>query len=167
MLGFGLLMSLAGIAVIVLLCIWSFRIAHNLQALGRDITWRPGLTIVTWLLGGCTLYIINFLMLREHWKASDSELAHHDQRWRERPVLGLIVPWFVLTLLQVVFSLASGIRGVGGVNLGANSEDYAEALADRLPSVLIGSACGIASTILLILIVRRLTARHMGAIREA
>jgi hypothetical protein len=166
-LAFGLLLAAVAIAGLVLLIIWSFRIAGNLRALGRDITWKPGLTIVAWLLGGCTFNIITFLMLNEHWKASDPEVRFGDQRWKSNPVNSLIVGWFVMTLVQVALAFGSGFRNAYGVNVGSDSDTYAEALADHLPIVLLSGAAGIVSSILMILIIRRMTARHMSATHEA
>jgi hypothetical protein len=166
-LAFGLLLAAVAIGGLVVLIIWSFRIAGNLRALGRDITWKPGLTIVAWLLGGCTFNIITFLMLNEHWKASDPEVRFGDQRWKSSPVSSLIVAWFVLTLAQVALAFGSGFRNAYGVNVGSDSRNYADALADHLPIVLLAGAAGIASSVLMIMIIRSMTARHMRATREA
>jgi hypothetical protein len=159
--------GLVSIAALVLQIIWSFRIAQNLQRLGRPITWKPGLTIVVWLLGGCTLSIINFLMLREHWKGSDPDVRPHDAAYANGPVPGLIVGWFVLSLGQVVLSGASGARSFGGVSVGNSSTAIAESLSDRLPLVLAAGLCSLGATAVLVLIVRQLTARHQRAIGEA
>jgi hypothetical protein len=165
--GFGLLAGLVAIAAVVLLIIWSFRIAGNLRSLGRDITWKPGLTIVVWLLGGCTLNIINFLTMREQWTASDPEVGYGDQRWKAAKVSPLIVAWFVLTLAQVVLSFSSGIRTVSGVNVGGSTRRYAEALSDRMPVLVLSSVASIASAAVFIVIIRQLSARHMSATHEA
>lgn len=166
--GVSLLMAAVSIAILVLLIIWSYRMAGNLIRLGRSpIVWKPGLTIVVWILGGCTLSIINFLMLREHWKGSDPDVAAGDQGWRNRPVSPLIVGWFALALGQVALGMASGIRSFSGVNVGGDSESVAESLSDRLPLVLASGAAGLAAGVLLIMIVRQLAARHMAATREA
>jgi hypothetical protein len=160
--------GLVSVAALVVTIIWSFRIARNLQNLGRQpLTWRPGLTIVVWILGGCTLSIINFLMLREHWKASDPEVAPGDQSWRTRPVSGLIVAWFVLNLAQIVVAGISGARSFGGVRFGNNTRNLAESLSDRLPLVILSGLAGAAAALLLIMIVRQMSARHMSATHEA
>lgn len=163
----SLVAGLVSLAVLVLSIIWSFRIAKNLQGLGRPITWKPGLTIVVWIAGGCTLSIINFLMLREHWKASDPEVAPRDPSYTTRPVSPLIVGWFVLSLAQVVLSGASGARSFSGVNVGTGTEKVARTLSDRLGLVIGSGLCGLAATVVLILIVRQLTARHLRAVGEA
>lgn len=158
---FGLLSGLVGIATLVLLIIWSYRIAGNLQKAGRDpLTWKPGLTIVVWILGGCTLNIINFLMLREHWKGSDPAVAPRQSGWTERPVSPLIVAWFGIGLAQIVLGFASGLQQFGGVGIGNDTLDVAESLADRLPFVLTSGLLGIAAAVLMVMIIRQLTDRH-------
>lgn len=165
------LMTLVGAAVsiasIVLLIVWSYRIASNLQAMGRQITWKPGLTIVVWILGGCTLSIINFLMLREHDKASDPASPPGDPSWKQRAASALITVWFVLTLGQVVLALSSGINGVGGVSFGNTTTDLAESFSDNLPLVVASGLVGVASSVTLILVVRALTERHRHLTHES
>ena len=147
----SLLAAALGIAVLVLLIVWSYRIASNLQARGDNPTWKPGLTIVAWLLGGCTLNILPFLMLREHWKRSDST---GDQRTNP-----LIVVWFVVTLAGVGGGLIAGPNGGGGFRFGDN-EDLAESFADNFGLMLASSVASLAAAVILIVIVRQLTERH-------
>lgn len=163
----SLLSGLVGIAALVLLIIWSYRIAGNLQKIGREpLTWKPGLTIVVWLLGGCTLNIINLLMLSEHWKASDPSLPPHTGAWRDRPVSPLIKVWFALGIGQIVLGAASGLRSFGGVGFGNDTNDVAESLADRSAFVLLSGGLGVAATVVLVLIIRQLSARHVEMTRE-
>lgn len=163
----SLLVGVVAIAVLVLQIIWSYRIAGNLQQLGRGpITWKPGLTIVVWLLGGCTLSIINFLMLREHWQASDPEAPAHDPGgWRTGRIDQMIIAWFVATIAQLAVAIASGISTVRSVLLsggtGRSTEDLAESLGDGIGFMVGTSLLSILSTALLLLVVRRLTARHI------
>jgi hypothetical protein len=164
---FSVLSGLLALAGLVLLIVWSFRIAGNLQKMGRPITWKPGLTIVVWLLGGCTLNIVNFLMLREHWTGSDPETPPHAAGWKERPVSPLIVGWFVMGLGQIVIGFLSGLQSFAGVSAGNDTEAVAESLSDRLLFVLVSGALSVGATVVLVLIVRQLTARHTVATREA
>ena len=125
------------IAALVLMIIWSYRIAGNLQKLGRaPITWKPGLTIVVWLLGGCTLNIINMLMLGEHWRGSDPEVPPHQAGWRDRPQSPLITVWFALGIANVVVGIASGLNSFSGVGVGNNTDTIATSLSERLPLVI-------------------------------
>ena len=163
-----LLSGLVAIAGLVLLIIWSYRIAGNLQKLGRaPLTWKPGLTIVVWLLGGCTLNIINMLMLREHWRGSDPEVPPHRAGWRDGPQSPLIVVWFALGIANVVVGIASGLNSFSGVEVGNDTDSVAESLSDRLPLVIASGLLSLAAAVVLIAIVRQLTARHLQATRES
>lgn len=164
----ALLSGLIGIASLVLLIIWSYRIAGNLRRAGRQITWQPGLTIVVWILGGCTFNIINFLMLREHWKGSDPTVPPHSSGWQQSPVSPLIPTWFGLGIAQIVLGFMSGLRSFGGIGVGNNdAEDVAESLGDRLPFVLASGLLGIASAAILVVIIRQMTERHLQLTQEA
>ena len=147
------------LAMLILLIIWSFRIAKNLQLRHGNIAWKPGWTIVVWLLGGCTLNIINFLMLREHWIKSDPDPSY-GQSTAARPVHPLIVAWFVLSLGQVAAGIASGVRSVNGFSFGNDTKDIAETLTDQLGFTVAAGVLGIAASVVLIFVVRRLTERH-------
>ena len=161
----SLLAGAIAIATIVLLILWSFRIAKNLQAKGHDVTWKPGLTIVVWILGSCTLNIINFLMLREHWIKSDPDATYpNSASSRLNP---LIIVWFVLTLLQVVTGFAAGLRNVGGFSLGNNTNNTAESLSDSFAISAASAVIGLAASVVLIMIVRQLTERHARFTGEA
>lgn len=160
--------GLVAIAGLVLLIIWSYRIAGNLQKLGREpFTWKPGLTIVVWLLGGCTLNIINLLMLGEHWRGSDPEVPPYQSGWRDRPVSPLIRVWFALGIAQIVIGVASGLNSFGGVGVGNDADSIAESLSDRLPLVVASGVLSLAAAVVLISIIRQLTARHVLATRES
>ncbi len=165
---FSLLAGAVSIALLVVSIVWSFRIAANLNALGRQITWKSGLTIVAWLLGGCTFHIITFLMLREHWQASDSEVAPGDQSWKSRPVLGLITGWFVTVIVGTLVGLIGGGRLINqGFNMGDDLDDVADTMRDGYLTNALGGVVGIVGSALLVLIIRQLAARHMRLTREA
>ncbi len=168
----SLLVGVVAIASLVVSIIWSFRIAANLEQLGRGpVTWKPGLTIVVWLLGSCTLSIINLLMLKEHWRKSDPEATHDPWGNAPRPrVSPLVIAWFVVNLAQVVANVArvsvrSGIF-IGGGNL-ESTKDMAESLSDRLGLAIVATSLSAAATALLLLVVRGLTARHVQLTGEA
>jgi hypothetical protein len=169
----SLISGLITVAALVLLIIWTHRIARNLQSLVRQPqTWKPGLTIVVWLLGGCTLSIVNFFMLRELWRGSDPELPAGDSRWRQAGVSPLITTWFVLTLVQAVASALVGAQTIarsfgGGVGFDNDTEAVAESLTSGLPAVILAGLAGIAATVVLIMIIRQLSARHMRLTAEA
>jgi hypothetical protein len=154
--------GLLGLAATILLIIWSFRIASNIRMRDPSLTWKPGLTIVAWLLSGCTLGILPFFMLREHWKKSTPRMSG------DEPVSPLIVVWFVLTICQVASGVASaGVRGVNGGGFGQDKGDVADRLSDQLGFSVGSGVLSIASTVVLILVIRQLTERHARFTGEA
>ena len=165
------LSSLVSIAALVLGIIWSFRIAKNLRQFGRIITWKPGLTIVVWILGPCTLGIINFFMLREHWKASDPDVQPGDPSWQQREAPPLISVWLALTIasiaIQVAVGVATGARAINGLSSTDSARSLAETVANDLPLALAGGLVGAAGTVVLIAIIRQLTQRHTRTTLEA
>lgn len=164
--------SLLTIATLVIGIVWSFRIAKNLQVqLGRDITWKPGLTIAVWILGFCTLGIINFFMLREHWKGSDPQVAAGDPSWKQRVASPLITAWLTLTLvsaaLQVTMGVSTGRRALNGLSAADSTKVLAESISNDLPLLIAGGLLATAASVVLVLIVRQLTALHMRATQES
>ena len=164
--GAVILTALASIAATVLLIVWSYRIASNLRARQLEPTWKPGLTIVAWLLSGCTLNILPFLMLREHWNKSEPNTS---PGWapRGKGTAPVIIIWFALTLGQLAATVALGIRGVGGVSFGNDSDDLADNLSDRLTLIVVSGALALASSVALIFVVKQLTERHAQSTGEA
>jgi hypothetical protein len=164
----GLFAGAVSIALLVVSIVWSFRMSANLAALGRQITWKSGLTVVAWLLGGCRLDILTFLMLREHWRASDPEVLPGDQSWKSRTVLPIITTWFVTMIVGTLV----GLLGIGRLimrsfNTDSDVDVVAKNLSDGYVVNAIGGLVGIAAGVILVLIIRQLAARHMRLTREA
>jgi Domain of unknown function (DUF4328) len=164
----ALLAALVGIAQLVVLILWTFRMAKNLGVLGRQPqAFKPGLTIAVNILGGCTLGILNFFMWREIWVGSDPETAPGDPTWKRRPLGGIVIAHLVLTLLTVAVGFAVGVgAGIAGFNR-SNANDVAENLTDKFGIVLASGALQLALAVVFIMLVRQLAARHMQATREA
>ena len=157
-----------GIAGIVLSSIWSYRIAGNAVGAGRALlTWKSGLTILAWILT-CLFGILPFLMLREHWRASDPELGFGDPTWKSRPVSPLITAWFVVNLIGQLTSIAAVGSVIG--NFDPNASDDAPTLAkqfaDQADFIIPGALISAAASVLLIMVIRALGARHMRLTRE-
>jgi len=158
-----------GIAGIVLSSIWSYRIAGNAVGAGRALlTWKSGLTILAWILT-CLFGILPFLMLREHWRASDPELGFGDPTWKSRPVSPLITAWFVVSLVSQLAAIAAVGSVIG--NFDPNAADDAPTLAkqfaDQADFIIPGALISAAASVLLIMVIRALGARHMRLTREA
>jgi hypothetical protein len=172
--GFGLylLVSLAAAAVsiasLVLQVVFAFRIAKNLQLLGRTpASFSPGATIATVILGGCTLGILPYFMWRELWAGSEPGLPAHTPDWKRRPAPQIITIQLVLTLLSTVFGLgvgaASAVLRIGSTS----SSDLGKSLDNSFGWLLLSGLLSAAATVALMLLVRQLAERHMQATREA
>ena len=165
----ALILGAAGIAQIVLLCVWTFRMAKNHLAIGRyPQSFSAGATIAVNLLGGCTLGIVPFFMWREMWQGSNPDAAPGDPSWKQRAVSALVPVHLALVLAGVVLNVVAGAtRGFGlSVSFGTDRNDLAEALDSRLGVVVLAGLIGAATTVVFFLIVRQLTARHARVIGE-
>lgn len=168
---YGLVAGLAGavaIGQLVVLIIWTFRMAKNHLVLGRSPqSFSAGATIAVNILGGCTLGIINFFMWREMWRASDPDTAPGDPSWKQRAVSPLVAIQLAITLGSVGLGIALGINGISGISTGSNRDDLAENLSDKLGFVVGSGVIAIAGGVVFIMLVRQLAARHMKSTREA
>jgi hypothetical protein len=166
--GATVLAGLVGIAELVVRCIWTFRMSKNLQVLGRSpLAFRPGITVLTNILGGCTLGIANFFMWREMWIGSDPSTAPGDPEWKRKPVAPIIIGYLVLTLSSVIVGLSLGVAsGFTTIRTGS-STDAAKNLAGKLGVVAVTGVLQIVASVVFIMIVRQLSARHMQATRES
>lgn len=167
----GLLGAAITIAQLVVLCVWTFRLAKNMQALGRQgaSLSQPGITVAINILGGCTLGILNFFMWREIWKGSDPETPAGDPSWKSRAVDVIVPTWLALTLASSLASLGMGFSRVatGGVGGSGSTNDIADQLTDQLPFVMFSGLLGLGAAIAFIILVRRLAVRHMQATHES
>jgi len=156
-------------AALIVQIIWTFRMARNLKALGRPSqSFSPGVTIAINILGGCTLGILPYFMWRELWKGSDPTVAPGDPEWKRRPILPILHFWLAATLLTAVTSFTGGgaANAFTRVNSGSESS-IAKDLDSHFGYIIAGGVFGIITTILFIVFVREVAARHMQATREA
>jgi len=168
-LGVAALAGVASIAQIVILIIWTFRMAKNHLVLGRQPqSFSPGATIAVNILGGCTLGILNFFMWRELWRAADPETAAGDPSWKQRAVTPLLTIYLVLTLATVATALSLGFSGsVSPVRTTGSSSDLAKNISDKLPFIALSGVLTLVAAAVFIMFVRQLAARHMQATRES
>ena len=169
-LGFYLLVSLlaaaVGVTQLVLLIIWTFRMAKNLELLGRKLTFSAGATIAVNILGGCTLGILNFFMWKEQWQASDPAVAPHDPAWKRGAIAPVIIANLVLGLLGTAVGLTLGLQaGLGGFG-NTDTETLGQNLSDRFGFVVVSGVLTLAAAATFLVLVRQLAARHMRAIGE-
>ena len=167
--GVAALAGVASIAQIVILIIWTFRLAKNGQVMDRrPQSFSPGATIAVNILGGCTLGILPYFMWRELWKAADPETAPGDPSWKQRAVTPLLTIYLVLTLANVAAALSLGISGaVGPVRTTGSSSDLARNISDKLPFIALSGVLTLAAAGVFFVFVRQLAARHMQATRES
>ncbi|MFM7686941.1 MAG: hypothetical protein ACKPDI_13600 [Actinomycetota bacterium] len=169
-LGFYLLASLlaaaVGVTQLVLLIIWTFRMAKNLELLGRKLSFSAGATIAVNILGGCTLGILNFFMWKEQWQASDPAVAAHDPAWKRAAIAPVIIANLVLGLLGTAVGLTLGLQaGFGGFG-NTDTSTLGQNLSDRFGFVVVSGVLTLAAAATFLVLVRRLAARHMRAIGE-
>jgi hypothetical protein len=164
-----LVAAAVGVASTVVLCIWTFRMAKNMQVLGRSPQTfsTPGATIAINILGACTLGILNFLMWREIWRGSEASTAAGDPGWRRNPFSPLISIHLALSVVGVIVGAAVGIgSGLTSVKSSSTS-DVAKNLHDKVGLIGAAGLLQLAAALVFIVLARQLAARHMQATREA
>jgi Domain of unknown function (DUF4328) len=160
--------GLVGLAALIVQIIWAFRIAKNMEVLGRQgRTFSPGATIAINILGGCTLGILPYFMWRELWKGSDPESPSGDPNWKQRPVGPIVQIWIAANLLTV---LVAGGLGVSNALTRVNSNSdatIAKQLDNQLGLVIAAGALSMLTSLIFLALIRRLAARHVQATRES
>ncbi len=163
----ALIAAAVGLAELVVLIIWTFKMANNLVVLGRQPqTFKAGLTIAVNIFSTCTLGIANYFMWRELWQGSDPDTAPGDPSWKRGAVSPLVAANLVLTLVALGAGLTVGLGGgLGGFRTtGAN--DVAKNLQDKFALVAVAGVLQLVVGAVFIMLVRQLAARHMKATRE-
>jgi Domain of unknown function (DUF4328) len=147
------------VAAAVVTMVWMYRMASNLRATGRRTTWHPLFGVFGWFLPPGLFYIIPFLMLRELWKGSDSELRGDD--WRSSGENLMLWLWFALygivpTVLVVFEAGNLAADGLPGIDL----RSRAESLDDFGVAGFVAALVDVVAAIVWIVLVRQLTERH-------
>ncbi len=162
------------IAIAVLTIVWMFRMARNVQALGRrGATWTPRWAIGGWFLPPFVVFAIPWLMLRELWRASDPANPPDDPGWKASPVPAILNVWWVLfNLWWILFGLVPLARLGGSWSLAdrdrhAEVVDFAESLEDGVPLAALDAVVRIAAAAVFLLVVPTLTANHRRLTGEA
>ena len=156
----------------ILTMVWMYRMAGNVRSLGR-----PGLRFGTgWAIGGWfvppgLIYAVPWLMFRELWKASASNIAPGDPSWRNEHVTPLIDVWWVLYGLVPLAGLFSAVGFLSLLRTSSDSDQRMRDVAKQLDRFLaLNVAIAVAGTVaavVYLLVVRGLSARHMQATGEA
>lgn len=145
------------VATGIVLMVWMFRSAKNLQALGRggEQTWKPG-----WAIGGFFIPLANalipFLMLTEIWKGSNPDRST-GPNWKRGAPNALVWVWFAIALVAVGFSFTD--RSLDANNIG----DLLDRVDRQAVLITVWMLGGIGYSILGILSTRAITNRQEQA----
>jgi hypothetical protein len=151
---------LCSLVLLVLVIIWTWRTAKNVEALGRpNPRFSPGWGIAGWLIPLANV-VIPVLMLQDFWRASDTTSPRGDPGWRRVRGSGL-VGWF-----WVAFVISSLGRGYFGQTSAHYTDQQAlRDLATHDYVTAAGAIALIAAAILGILVFRKITARQEECLR--
>lgn len=157
----------ANLAVVVLTMIWMYRLASNLERLGRTgRTWSPGWAIGGWFLPP-VLFVIPWLMFRELWRGSDPAAPPGAPDWRQRRVAPIVDLWWVLygvvPTLMIPFGVGLAVSG----GIATDAEDIAQRIEDQWVLDTLSGLVTLAAALAYFVLVRQLTARHAAATHEA
>ncbi|MBN2114492.1 MAG: DUF4328 domain-containing protein [Acidimicrobiia bacterium] len=117
--------GLAGLVLFILLLVWGSQAYRSLEPTGAGgRSWSPGWAVGAWFIPIAAL-IIPRLVLSEI-----ERMAHPDngpspigERWRQQPLLGAGVAWWVLLLAAgVTGTIAMGIMSAGSMLSGTGAE---------------------------------------------
>jgi hypothetical protein len=108
------------VAIAVLVIIWSWRAAKNLEVLGRpDPTLSPGWAIGGWFIPFAN-YVLPFLVFADLWRAGEASVPWGDRGWKRVHIGTQVIAWWIAF---VASSLALGVlSGIGGETLDTTSE---------------------------------------------
>lgn len=163
--GLALLSAPVTIGGLVVLCIWTFRMAKNLQVLGRtpQTFSTPGATVAINILGQCLLGILNALMWIEIWRGSDPSTPAGSSNWKKTPYSPIILVHLGLFAVGFVLGILSGVStGLTSVK-GTSTTDLATNLHDKTGLIVGAGAFQVAAAIVFVVLARQLAARHMQA----
>ena len=164
--GAGSLLLVVPIAVLTM--IWMYRMSANLRVLGRPgQTWVPGWGIGAWFVPPCVVYAVPWLMFKELWRGSDPDLVRGDPAWKQGRVTPIITWWWVLYGLLPIFALSSDTQFIGALRSDKSTRAVAQRTHDYVGSGIVFQGLSMTATVVYLVLVRRLSARHMTATSEA
>ena len=153
-----ILLLVLGITIFVLLIIWMWRLAKNAELLGRSQPrFTPGWTIGGWFIPLASL-VIPVLVMQDLWRGSDPDSPRGDPQWRSRPGSALVGWWWAFWVAEQVLQVAGSNDG----DAVSRSELTSLRTQDIVSAFGVGAA--LAASILLILVVRRLTRRQQDLV---
>jgi hypothetical protein len=143
------IVSVVGIAALVLHIVWAWRSAHNARALGRvGARLSPGWAIGAWFIPLAN-FVLVYIVFSDLWRSSDPDSEPGDA-WRTLPGSPLVRLWTVAYIGGLALLLTAMGLAVGGVT---DVETTRSLLA-------VAGVVGAVGTLLSILVVRDITARQ-------
>jgi len=151
------------VAAGVFAMIWMFRMSKNARTLGRATTFAPVFAVVGWFLPPF-LFVVPLLVLRELWKASDPKTPPGADGWRASGENPLLYVWFllygVIPAVLTVFTVSSVLDAT--LNLDTDTDSIAEVTASTsAPLLILGGFVSLAAAAVWVVVVKRLTDRHV------
>lgn len=144
------------LATATVFIVWMWRASRNNEALGRDMP-RLG---SGWAIGGWFIPLANFvipiLIMQDLWRGSKASIPRGDMRWRIANRSALVGWWWGTLLLSVL-----RFGPVGDTDPGTDLDELRAADFAGLFAMLFA----VASAVLATLVVRRLEARQVEALR--
>lgn len=164
--GISLLLSfVAGIGAIsagVVTIMWMYRIAENVTALGRQITFGAIWAIFGWLILPY-FWIIPALQLNELWKASDPS-----PNWQNSPTNWKIWAWFATAPIMMIGSFALGASAFTAFSEAQTNSDFERAVESTSSTAAIfGAIMSVLAAGLFIWLNSELTKRHEQLLASA
>jgi Domain of unknown function (DUF4328) len=148
------IMALLTVAIFVLIIIWMFRAMKNNEALGRsDARLSPGWGIGGWFIPVANL-VIPVLILQDLWRGSDPSSPRNDPAWRNNRGSALVAWYWVAHVISCARFLSEGSD--------KKLRDLSELKDFRTHDsiAVVGVAATIASAVLGIQVIRRITNRQ-------
>jgi len=147
----GTVASLVGLAVLVLMIVWTYRSALNARALGRrGERLAPLWAIFGWFIPLAS-WVLPYLMIQDLWRSSDPGAPRGDG-WRALAGSGLVRGWWALRVTGEVLSFGALGLGIAG--------SWSETSVKVALGV--GYIVSAAALALQVLVVRDLTARQQA-----
>lgn len=144
----SIVFALVALALLVLVIVWTWRVARNVATLGRDQPrLEPGWAIAGWLIPVGNL-VLPVLLLQDAWRGTDATTPRGDLRWRIGARSALVGWWWAM----LVGAFVLFVPGSGGDADRPLADLDARVAADGV--AIAGKLAAVAAAVLLVLVVR-------------
>jgi hypothetical protein len=94
---------------------WVYRAAINLRVLGREgMLFTPG-WCVAWFVFPLANLFMPYLVMRELWRASESQVGPGSVLWKKTRVAPLLLVWWISSLLSIGLTPVVDLRSIRDV----------------------------------------------------